>query len=69
MLRPGMAERRRLLQVRVTDEARAGLDRICNRRNITVTAFLEALGRLAPPAPEDVVELARRIDQERRSRR
>lgn len=60
-----------MFQVRLTDEARAGIDAYCTRRHITQTAWLEAFGQLArrgDPDDEAVVELARRIDRERRSR-
>ncbi len=64
---------RRLLQVRLTDEARAGLDRFSTRRGITLTALLEALGhQLADDdtwMPLELVARAREIDAERRSRR
>jgi hypothetical protein len=40
-----------------------------SRRRVTLTAYLEALGRLQPPLDEDVVRLAGEIDRERRSRR
>jgi hypothetical protein len=67
-----MAKRDRpLLQVRLTPEARAGLDRFTVRRGVTLTAYLEALGLLADgdPTAEAVFARARAIDQERRSRR
>lgn len=65
-----MAKRDRpLLQVRLTPEARAGLDRMCGRRGVTLTAYLEALGQLQPQIDDEVVALAREIDRERRSRR
>lgn len=68
-----MAERR-LLQVRLTDEARAGLDRFTTRRGVTVTALVEALGEQLAVGddewvPAETVARAREIDAERRSRR
>lgn len=62
---------RRLLQVRLTDEARAGLDRFTTRRGVTLTAYLEALGLAGDgdPTATEVIAVAREIDRERRSRR
>lgn len=62
------------MQAKLTDEAAAGWDRYCTRRNVTYTALMEALGqRLADGddtwLPEDVVARAHAIDRERRSRR
>lgn len=57
---------------RLSDEALAGLDRLAARRNVTVTALLEAFGQLAAthdPHAAEVIERARAIDRERRSRR
>jgi hypothetical protein len=64
---------RQRVPIRLTEEARAGLDRYCTRERITLTALLEALGLeeaedhdvLAPA----VVERAAAIDRERKSRR
>jgi hypothetical protein len=61
--------KRILLQVRLTEDARAGLDRIASRRGVTITALFEAIGQLQPPIDDEVVDLARSIDRERRSRR
>lgn len=67
-----MAQRRRW-PVRLTDEARAGYDRICLAHGLTETALAEAIGlafatgKLKPSA--EVIREARRIDVERRSRR
>lgn len=56
---------------RLTDQAVDGLDRLATRHRITVTALLEALGRLHRDLdlPIEVVDLAHEIDRERRSRR
>ena len=72
MLRPYMAPARRvLLQVRLTDEARTGLDRFTTRRGVTITGYLEALGLLGDgdPTADEVFARARQIDRQRRSRR
>lgn len=63
---------RRRVSYRLTDEALAGFDRMAARRGITVTAMLEAFGHLATdhdPDGDEVVDRARAIDRERRSRR
>lgn len=62
------------MQARLTEDAAAGWDRACTRRNITWTALIEALGeRLAVGddgwLPDDVVDRARQVDRARRSRR
>lgn len=57
---------------RLSDEALAGFDRMSARHNITVTALLEALGQLSAdrdPSAVEIIERARAIDRERRSRR
>jgi hypothetical protein len=64
---------RRPLYVRLTDETWAAWDQLATRRNITLTAMIEALGEAiaADPTfiPEPVIDRAREIDRERRSRR
>jgi hypothetical protein len=62
---------RRLLQVRLTDEARAGWDKASTEEVATVTALLEAYGEALAAddkLPPKVVNRARAIDRERRSR-
>lgn len=62
---------RRLLQVRLTDKARAGWDKAAVDEGATVTALLEAIGLgLAERErlPRHVVRTARKIDKDRRSR-
>ena len=64
--------RRRPLPVRLTEEAHAGLDTLATRHHVTRTAMLEALGLLGAQGDIDweaVIERARSIDIERRSRR
>lgn len=67
---PGDPRRRRLV-VELTDEAHAGLDTLTSRYRVTRTALFEAIGILGPTVqlPDEVVDLANRIDRERRSRR
>jgi hypothetical protein len=59
--------------VRLTDDAAAGWDRLCTRRGVTMTALIEALGRSLNEGeewvPDDAIRRAREIDRERRSRR
>lgn len=58
---------------RLEDQARAGWDRVATENNVTLTALIEALGRLLEQSsdamPPEVVNLAQRIDRERRNRR
>lgn len=56
---------------RLTDEAVAGFDRLATRHRVTITALLEAFGRLATENPtiDDIVQLAWDIDRDRHSRR
>ena len=62
----------RQTSVRISDEARRGLDRLATSHGVTLTALLEALGRQVDSDPEvipsAVIDEARRIDFERRSR-
>lgn len=65
-------EVRRRVEFWLTDDARDGLDSLATRHHVTKVAFMEALGllgRRGDPTVDEVVELARRIDSERRSRR
>lgn len=59
--------------MRISDEARRGFDRLATRHGVTLTALLEALGQLVEAQPDalppEVIDAARRIDFERRSRR
>lgn len=63
------------MYVRLSDDARRGWDRTCVKYGVTLTALLEAMGReldtlgITTDRGAVVVEEARRIDQERRSRR
>ena len=61
------------VQVRLSEDARRGWDRLCTDNGCTLTAVLEALGRELDagrsPVPERVLKAAREIDRERRSRR
>lgn len=61
--------------LRLSDEARAGLERGCVAYGVSITALVEAIGRTMLTETEmlgkrgaDIVELARQIDAERRSR-
>lgn len=63
------------LSLRLSDEARAGFERGCLAYGVSVTALVEAIGlKLYEDAKamgargEDVVDLARQIDAERRQR-
>lgn len=63
---------RRNLHVRLTQQAWDGLVGFANDHDVSVTALLESAGRfLAAGAGtiEQVIELARAIDREHRSRR
>lgn len=65
-----MAGRQR--SFRLTDAAMAGLDRLATRHHVTQTALLEALGTLSrhrDPTLAEIIDEARRLDRERRSRR
>lgn len=67
-----MAAKRKHLQVRLSPEAREGLDRFCTTHGITATALIEtivrALNTTTTWTVADVVERARALDAERRSR-
>lgn len=58
---------------RLSDEARGGWDQLARASGATLTALLEAIGQVAArgarPIPEDVLDLAREITEERLSRR
>lgn len=71
-----MAGKRRNLHVRVTDESFDGWTAFANRHGVSLAALVEAmgvqLGETLDPESEPgwkMVEQARRIDAERRSRR
>ena len=61
------------VSLRLSDEARRGLDRAATSSGVTLTAMVEAFGRLLDADPslllDEAVALARRIDFDRRSRR
>lgn len=60
------------MSYRLTEAAVAGIDAIAQRRHVTTTALLEALGTLGAkgdPTLDEIIAEARRIDIERRSRR
>lgn len=63
-------EERKPRPVRLTEEAWDGLSRMADRNHVSRTALLEALGRLAATTklPQAVIDLARQLDTERRSR-
>lgn len=67
-----MAEKRTLLKGLVTEKSYRGWDKVASRENVTLTAFLEALGLEFADGtlklPARVCEQARRIDRARRSR-
>lgn len=76
-----MSDRRRILAVRISDEAREAIQAHCLQYGITITAWVEALGtRLiemrteAPPddplqaVANETVRRAREIDAARRTR-
>ena len=63
---------RRQVHGRLDDEAWTAWDRWLTREGLTFSAALEALGRemaAGHPPAKRVVELARKIDRERASRR
>jgi hypothetical protein len=62
--------------VRLSDEARSGWERVCEHEGVSLTALMEAIGCVFHetgvtqlPAAGMVLERARRIDAERRTRR
>ena len=63
----------RQTSVRISDDARRGFDRLATSQGVTLTALLEALGQRVETQPDvipaEVIDAARRIDFERRSRR
>lgn len=70
MTRDGQAVRR--VSARISDEARRGWDKLCNRHGVSFTAIIEATGRALDERDgklvyevDEVVEVARRIDRER----
>jgi cytochrome c oxidase subunit IV len=59
--------------VRLSDDARRGWERLALRYGVTMSALMEAVGvRLmsgeGEPVPAELIELARKIDYERRRR-
>lgn len=61
-----------MTQVRLSIEAREALDRLCLEHGITLTAYIEALGLAtkdgtAKPTAA-IIQRARQIDRDRRSR-
>lgn len=60
------------IRARLTDEAARAWDRTVTREGVTMTALIEALGREMADGhwkpTRHAIELARRIDRERRSR-
>lgn len=65
------APRVRRLSARVSDDAKAGWDALCDTYGVTYSAVMEATGlllnqRVTPlHDPDEVIELARKIDRER----
>lgn len=63
------------MTVRLTEDAHRGWNRLCQQRNVTLTAVLESMGLellergITTDRGEAVVERAQQIDFERRSRR
>lgn len=59
------------MNLRLTEEAIEGLDRLRTRHNASLTAIIEAIGVLAETVdlPPEVVQQARRIDLQRATRR
>lgn len=61
------------MTARITAEAFDAIDRLCTRRSITYTALIQALGEAIGTdpevVPEHVVQRAKQVDAERRSRR
>lgn len=58
----------RMTQVRLSEEARDRLDRLCLQHGVTLTALVEALGLSDDWLRDDIIGRARSIDQDRRSR-
>lgn len=58
--------------IRLTDEARAGWERLCTRERVTMTALVEAIGLEVADGREPVtvatIERAAAIDRERKNR-
>jgi hypothetical protein len=72
MTLPRMADRSRP-NIRLTEPARAGWDRLCTTERVTLTGLMEAIGlELAEGhhiIPASVIERAATIDRNRKSRR
>ncbi len=72
-----MSEKRKVVSVKISAEAARGIYTFCANNGVSVTAFFEVVGQTLthethPPAvPERrrMVEEARRVDSDRRSRR
>lgn len=62
-----MGDDRPRIQIRLTEEARDGLYAFAGRHRVSLTALLEALGRLHEEATidPDVIAEAKSIDSER----
>ena len=76
-----VTERRRMLTVRISDEARSAIDAYCTEHGVSITAWIEALGRRVQQLrsgdegtealrviADETVGIARIIDKERRAR-
>lgn len=57
-----------MTQVRLSAESRAALDRLCLEHGVTLTALIEALGLQGGWVNDAIIQQARQIDQDRRSR-
>jgi len=63
------------MNLRLTPEARRGWEKACRDHGVTLTAFVEAIGLaldehgVVPGSALEVIERARQIDSERRTRR
>ncbi len=70
---PFPAMDRRNFQIRLTDDARAGWDRLCAAERVTMTALVEAIGLELGDGRNVVtrraIDRAADIDRERKSRR
>lgn len=61
------------MNLRLTFDARRGWDRVCRDNGVSLTALVEAIGLEMDdrhqPIPPEVIELARTIDHDRKTRR
>lgn len=66
-------DERRNLHVRLSAVAYDAIREFCDDQGVSVTAVVEALGRLlvggTTATPDEIVDAARRIDRQHRSRR